>query len=97
MGDEHLIALQAHRFDHLIQFRPCSLDEGAPKPLLLGAWCFTHEHESGISGSFSKDNGVVGLMVRTVWTSLRMVLLQSCKPLGLRALEIEKGIIDHHG
>ena len=97
MGDEHLIALQAHRFDHLVQFRPGSLDEGASKPLLLGTWCFAHEHERGISGSLSEDDGVFGFMARTVRTSLRMVLLQSRKTLGLRAIEIEKGIIDDHG
>ena len=94
MGDVHIIALQTHRLDHFIQFRPGSFDEGAPKSLLFGTWRLAHEHEGGISGSLSEDNGV-GVLT-AVRTGLGMVLLQSGKPLCLRTLEIEERIVDRH-
>ena len=94
VGDEHIIAPQTHRFDHLIQFRPGSFDEGALESFFLGAWRFADEHERGISGALSKDSDPIGLLSSTVWACLGMVLLQSLQPLRLWALGIEKGVID---
>src|SRR5207237_1931851 len=46
IADDDLFTLDSHRFDHLCQQLAGASDERFALRIFIGAWCFSHEHQT---------------------------------------------------
>ncbi len=80
--DIHLLALQAHGLDHLVEQLPGASDERTPLLVFVRARAFADEHQLGVGIAFAEDDGLPSLACQHTARTLAQVFLDESQRLG---------------